>query len=75
MRSHTEIVEQAGADAALAVQLNVKVHQPRDWRLRNSIPPEFWLTFKEAGFATLDEQAAAAKAKKQALYPGERIAS
>lgn len=61
MRSHKQIVVDAGSDEELAAVLGVKVHQPRDWRLRDSIPPEQWLDFANHGFATLEELAAAKK--------------
>lgn len=63
MVTHAEIVSRSGSEAELALALNVKKHQVRDWRLRNSIPPERWQAFAEAGYATLEELAGAAAAR------------
>jgi hypothetical protein len=60
MATHAEIVRRSGADAELSGALGVRPHQVRDWRLRNSIPPEHWQAFSERGYATLEELAAAA---------------
>lgn len=66
MRTHQEIVEQAGTDAEVALALQVKPHVPRDWRLRNSIPADRWDDVVAAGFSTLEELASAAKARRLA---------
>lgn len=55
MRSHEAIVTEAGPDATLAALFQIKPHQVRDWRLRDSIPPEWWPSFVAANFATLDQ--------------------
>ena len=60
MRSHDQIVVDAGKDADIAAKLCVNTHQVRDWRLRKSIPPEHWMAFETNGFATLVELAEAA---------------
>ena len=39
--SFSSIIEALG-ELALAEVLKCSRHQPRDWRLRNSIPPEWW---------------------------------
>ncbi len=63
MRSFKEIVEQAGDDV-LADRLGVKRHQPRDWRIRDSIPAEYWEAVARHRFATLSELAAAAASRR-----------
>lgn len=59
-RSFKQIVEDVGDDV-LAERLSLKPHQPRDWRLRHSIPPMHWRALVEQGFATLEELAMAAE--------------
>lgn len=39
--SFSEVIVALG-ERALAEGLDLKPHQPRDWRIRNSIPPEWW---------------------------------
>lgn len=63
MRTHAEIIAKAGDDA-VAQGLGLKKHQPRDWRLRNSIPAEYWSALDAAGIATLAELADAAAARR-----------
>lgn len=63
MVTHTEIVSRNGSDADIAEKLGVRVHQVRDWRLRNSIPAERWAAFSERRLATLEELAKAASSK------------
>ncbi|MEM6413178.1 MAG: hypothetical protein AAF720_00790 [Pseudomonadota bacterium] len=36
-------VVMAFGDAALADGIGARPHQPRDWRIRNNIPSEWWL--------------------------------
>jgi hypothetical protein len=64
-RSFEQIVKDVG-DGVLAETLGVSPHQPRDWRLRKSIPPEHWRAIAEHGFASLEELALAAETKRQA---------
>lgn len=70
MRSFAQIIEAAEkSDQDLANELSVdgaevKAHQVRDWRLRGSIPAEHWARLTDLGFATLDELAQAAEARK-----------
>ena len=73
MRSHTQIVTDAGADAAIAELIGANVHQVRDWRLRDSIPAEWWARLTEREFTSLEELAAAAERKR--LAPVELQAS
>jgi hypothetical protein len=72
MTTHADIVKRSGTDAALADTFGVNSHQVRDWRLRDSIPPERWEAFALKGYATLEELAGAAAAKK---FSAERPAA
>jgi hypothetical protein len=67
-RDHRQIV-QAVTDTVIAATLGLKAHQPRDWRLRNSIPPEYWDSFEALGWSTLAELAAAAADRKGVQRP------
>jgi hypothetical protein len=62
MRDFTTIIADAGSDATIAQALGLKPHQPRDWRLRNSVPAQHWQEFARRKWATLEELAAAAAA-------------
>lgn len=63
MPSHADIITRNAPDARTADLLGVKLHQVRDWRLRNSIPAEHWKALSEAGLATLAELAEGAAAR------------
>ena len=63
MRSHREIVNDAGADW-LAAKLGVSVNTSRSWARRDSIPAEHWLALVEARKASLGDLARYAAAKR-----------
>lgn len=73
MRTHTEIVNAAGADR-LAGLRRVSLHTARSWAQRDSIPSEHWSDIAEAKLATLEELAAAAasKVRPAARKPSEQ---
>ncbi len=60
MRSHLQIVTDAGNDHAVAAMMgaDAKPFNVRDWRLRNSIPAERWKRFVDLRLATYEELAA-----------------
>lgn len=62
MRSHAQIVSDAGKTEAIAIRLGISVHTVRSWVQRNSIPPAHWAGFAEAGWTTLSELADAKRA-------------
>lgn len=64
MRSHQEIVKEAGSDRVVAALMggDIKTYVVRDWRRRNSIPAERWRRFVELRLATFDELTAFAPA-------------
>lgn len=74
MLTFTDLIKRADPDAqtpdaALRARLAVdgvavELHQVRDWRLRNGIPPEYWGALSRTGLVSLEELAAAAAAKK-----------
>jgi hypothetical protein len=51
-------------DKEIAKRLNVPMHIPRDWRLRNSIPPKYWDALDQEGVTTLRKLAAHAASLK-----------
>lgn len=78
MRTHEAIIAAAGAaligadrksnakDLAVAHELGVANHMPRDWRIRNSIPPAYWSAIVAKGWATTEELIEAVERKAQA---------
>lgn len=67
MRSHQQIIRDAGVDAVHgACGLAEKQLTVRSWAQRNSIPAEHWKALALAGIATLAELAEAAAAKREA---------
>ena len=65
MRTHLQILSDAGTDGEIAARLGLKAHQPRDWRIRKSIPADQWIAFSTNGLATLEELAEAAAERKR----------
>ena len=66
MTTHSEIVKNAGKPEDVALACGVSVHTVKSWIFRNSIPAEHWADFAGAGWATLDDLAEIARAKKVA---------
>lgn len=64
MRTHIQIIEDAGGYQAMAGKLGLDNERVRFWRRREAIPPDQWGAVAEAGFATLDELVTAPKPTK-----------
>ena len=65
-RSHTQIIDDAGGVNEVASATNASASgKVRFWYDRDSIPGKYWNAVAAAGFATLDELAAAAEHKRQ----------
>lgn len=66
MRTHADIIRDAGGPVAVhdGLGLEAKQHTVRSWLQRDSIPADHWKACALAGFATLDELATAAAAKR-----------
>lgn len=60
MRTHVQIIEDAGGYQKLASHLDQPTERVRFWRRRQAIPPEQWKAVADKGLATLDELAEAA---------------
>lgn len=63
MRSHDQIITEAGGYKALAGKIGEPESRVRFWVRRQSIPPEAWLKIAKAEAASLEELAAAAEAR------------
>lgn len=59
MRSHQQIIKDAGKDEDVAPMIgdDVKFFNVRDWRLRDSIPATRWKRFVDLGLTTFEELA------------------
>lgn len=70
MRTHRDIIKDAKA-TKVAKRFNIEPGTVHAWVRSDSIPGGYWPAFAEAGFATLDELAAAAleKLKARGLAP------
>lgn len=66
MLTHSEIAKKAGTHEAAADRFGVSIHTFRSWIMRDSIPADQWTAFATAGFATLEQLAAAAEHKRLA---------
>jgi len=64
MRSHQQIVADAGAERLLELfGPSVSFRTIRSWKTRNSIPAPYWQTLVDHRLATLEELAACAAAR------------
>ena len=66
MRTHSEIIKSAPQEDEIAEKRGVSVHTVRSWVQRDKIPDEHWAGFAQEGWATLEELAAYAAAKRAA---------
>lgn len=66
MRSHSEIIREAGATKVQALLgPKTSIHTVRSWAQRGSIPAEHWKVLSEGDIATLEELATASAAKNE----------
>lgn len=63
MRTHLQIIADAGGYKAAAQKLGQPAERVRFWERRKAIPPEQWKLVAGAGLATLEELAEAAARK------------
>lgn len=63
MRSHSQIVKEAGSAESVAEKHGVSVHTVRSWIQRNSIPAEHWARFAGDDLDFLNEIAVSAEQK------------
>lgn len=77
MRTHADIIAQAGGFQSLAERLGQPANRVRFWERRKSIPPGQWTLCAEVGVATLAELAEAVAVRRGAAVsaPAARAAS
>lgn len=68
MRTHSQIIDEAGGPSALARTPGVEVDPgtTKQWKRGDSIPAPYWAAIADAKLATLEELAEAASSKKRA---------
>ncbi|MGX1801022.1 carph-isopro domain-containing protein, partial [Brevundimonas naejangsanensis] len=59
MRSHDQIIIDAGGPSAVARKVGANPGTVKQWRRVGSIPAPYWQAFAQLNFATLDELAVA----------------
>jgi len=72
MRSHPDIIADAGGPTKLAATISVEKGLVSAWKRENSIPAAYWPRLVAAELTTLDELAAAAEARKFPDLAAER---
>lgn len=73
MRTHADILKDAGATAIHARGIGGTLNTVRSWIQRKSIPASAFADFVEAGFATFEELAG--DARKRRAPQGEQVAA
>jgi len=63
MRTHLQIIQDAGGYQAVAQKVDLPKSQVRFWERRGAIPDRYWKAVADAGLATLEELAEAAAAR------------
>jgi len=66
MRSHQQIIADAGGPSALARQLDIEPGTVKQWKRLSSIPAPYWAAISDADIATLNELAEAAANRRVA---------
>lgn len=64
MRTHEEIIADAGGPAALGRMVDADPNTAKKWKQNKSIPAAYWADIARRGLATLEELAAGAEAKR-----------
>lgn len=67
MRTHTDIIRDAGGYQAVALKLHFegRVETVKSWAVRNNIPAEHWRGLVDRGLATADELMTGAAMRKR----------
>jgi hypothetical protein len=66
MRDHSQIIEAAGGDEAVATELDVPLNTVRAWKQRNRISHTRWAEFVNKGWTTFEELSANIEPKRAA---------
>lgn len=64
MRTHSQIIVDGGGDSVVGPAVGAPAGNVKQWRRNDSIPAPYWRGLADNDFATLDELAAYAAAKK-----------
>ena len=67
MRTHADIIREAGGAAKVRERLGLQPKQfetVKSWFIRDSIPADYWRDFADTDLCTLDELATAAAARR-----------
>lgn len=64
MRTHKQIIKDAGGPAVVARAVVAEANTAKGWSRSNSIPAMYWEPLVAAQMATLEELAAAAAARR-----------
>lgn len=64
MRTHTQIIEDAGGVASFAAAIDAPYNRARQWVPADSIPAPYWRAVVKAKLATFDELAIAAERRR-----------
>lgn len=65
MRTHRQIIEEAGGPAGIARAAKADRGRAKQWARNDSIPGPYWALIAAAGLASLEELAGAAAAKRE----------
>jgi hypothetical protein len=68
MRSHADIIREAGGAHRVRERLGLKPKQfetVKSWFVRDNIPAEYWRGFVDCNFCTADELMTAAHVRRQ----------
>lgn len=66
MRDHSQIIEAAGGDDAVATALDIPLNTVRAWKQRNRISHTRWSDFVARNWTTFEELAAPIEPKRAA---------
>ncbi len=72
MRTHIQIIKDAGGYQAMAAALGLDNERVRFWERRESIPLESWRAIAGADLATMDELLEAAEARATHRAPSSK---
>lgn len=75
MRTHEDIIQAGGGNAAFARAVDTDANTVNQWKRQNSIPAPYWRAVADAGLSTLDELAEAAAARRKANPSRQRTAA
>ena len=63
MRTHSQIIEDAGGPTSVAKVTSAEPGTVKQWKRLDSIPGRYWIDLAAAGLSTMDELGLAAKTR------------